>query len=46
MKGVVTIPKWVFVILLAGAILNIFNYVHQKVNDEPKIHIHYYDERE
>lgn len=46
MKGTVTVPKWVYVILMAGAILNILNFVYKEVSGEPKIHIHYHDERE
>lgn len=45
MKGTVTIPKWVYIILMAGALLNILNFVHQIVSDAPEIHIHYMDER-
>lgn len=45
MKDTVAIPKWVFVIWMAGTILNTLNFVYESVNDEPKIHIHYHDER-
>lgn len=45
MKGTVTIPKWVYFILLAGAVLNILNFAHKSVRDEPEIHIYYHDER-
>lgn len=45
MKGTVTIPKWIYAFLLAGAILNILNFVYKNANDEPKIQIHYHDER-
>ena len=45
MKGSVTIPKWVYILLLVGAVLNILNFINEKVKDEPEIHIYYHDER-
>lgn len=46
MKNTVTIPKWIYVILLAGAILNVFNFAHDRWFGGMDVNIYYHGEKQ
>lgn len=48
MKGVVTIPKWQYVVLNVLIVLLAINVIYsacERIQNKPEIHIHFQDER-
>ena len=43
MKEKVEIPRWMYLMLLLIAILNIISFVFDSLDSKPEIHIHYLD---